>query len=84
VHDLPLGTYLRRRLELQEQVRATEIDLRARPTPPPFAESETTSPAAVGGTPVEILLLLRSIAGPQRSGMVRKEIERQGLATCEK
>ena len=84
VRDLPLGTYLRRRLELQDQALATDLDLRPRPTTPPEPESGTTSPAAIGGTLVEILLLLRTIAGPQHSGMVRKEIERQGLPTCEK
>lgn len=41
------------------------------------------SPAILKGTLVEILLLLRSIAGPQRSGIARKEVERQGLSTCE-
>ena len=84
IHDLPLGTYLRRRLELQDQALATDLDLRAHPTTPPEPESGTTSPAAVRGTLVEILLLLRSIAGPQWSGIVRKEVERQGLPTCEK
>ncbi len=84
VRDLPLGTYLRRRLELQDQALATDLDLGARPTTSPEPERGTTSPAAVRGTLVEILLLLRSIVGPQRSAMVRKEIERQGLPTCEK
>jgi hypothetical protein len=84
VRDLPLGTYLRRRLELQDQALATELDLRARPTTPPEPESGTTSLAAISGTLVEIIYLLRSVAGPQRSAMTRKEIERQGLPSCEK
>ncbi len=84
IRDLPLGTYLRRRLELQDQTLATDLDLRARPATPPEPESGPTSHAALSGTLVEILYLLRSIVGPQRSAMVRKEIERQGLPTCEK
>jgi hypothetical protein len=82
VRDLPLGTYLRRRLEQQDQVLAAEL-LRARPATPPEADRGPTSPAAMRGTLVEMAILLRSIAGPQRSNMARKEVERQGLPTCD-
>jgi hypothetical protein len=84
VSDLPLGTFLRRRLELQDQVLATELDLRARSAKPPEDEGgKTMPPDVMKGTLVEILLLLRSIAGLQRCGMVQKEVERRGLPVCD-
>jgi hypothetical protein len=80
VSELPLGTFLRRRLELQDQALATELDLRARGAKPPDAENgKSQPPPVVTGTLIEILLLLRSIAGPQRSVVAQKEVERQGL-----
>ena len=81
--DLPLGTFLRRRLEHQEQVLATEADLRARSAAPAATENGPTSPAAMRGTLVELILLLRSIAGPERSRVARSEVVRQGLPTCD-
>ena len=33
------------------------------------------------GTLVEVLFLMRTIAGPQKTAMVQKEVERRGLAS---
>ena len=75
-----LAAYLRQRLEQQDRL-ITQLTLQA------VAEQGALSPAhpstAVGppdsGTLVEVLLLLRSIAGPQKSAIVHKEVERCGL-----
>jgi hypothetical protein len=84
VSDLPLGTFLRRRLELQDQVLAAE-DLRGRAAkaPEPEGGEKAMSPVVMTGTLVEILLLLRSIAGLQRCGVAQKEVERRDLPVCE-
>ena len=37
--------------------------------------------ATDSGTLVELLLLLRSLAGPQRSAVAQKEVERRGLSS---
>jgi hypothetical protein len=77
-----LGTHLRHRLEEQDRLVAelalraiTEQDSEAREQP-----SKEPSPGEPG-TLVEVLLLLRSLAGPQKSAMVQKEVERRGLAS---
>jgi hypothetical protein len=84
VRDLPLGTFLRRRLELQDQVLATE-DLRGRAVkaPEPEGGGKAMAPDVMTGTLVEILLLVRSIAGLQRCGMAQKEVERRGFPVCD-
>lgn len=76
-----LGTHLRQRLEEQDRLIA-ELTLRAvaeqsasSPAPPPAA-----SPTGDSGRLVEVLILLRTIAGPQKSAIARKEVERLGLA----
>jgi hypothetical protein len=83
-----LATYLRGRLEQQDQLqehqrqlertltalhRAVEHSASARPAPP--AQSQATPPAIL----VEMLLLLRSLAGPQTATVAQKEVERRGL-----
>jgi len=77
-----LGTYLRQRLEEQDRliaelaIRATsEEDAAARDRPAP------DGPSIASGTLVEVLLLLRSIVGPQKSAMVHREVERLGLSS---
>jgi hypothetical protein len=78
-----LGTYLRQRLEEQDRLVA-ELAIRA------AAEqgASTREPAAAAsasasdsGTLVEVLLLLRSLAGPQKSAVAQKEVERRGLSS---
>ena len=77
-----LGTHLRRRLEEQDRLVA-ELAIRAAVEHSAAAGEQPASsaPASDSGTLVEVLLLLRSIAGPQRSAMVQKEVERRGLSS---
>jgi hypothetical protein len=77
-----LATYLRQRLEHEDRLiaelairAATEQDAATRDRP--AADGSSTD----SGTLVEVLLLLRSIAGPQKSAMVHKEVERLGLSS---
>ncbi len=70
---LPLSVYLRERLDEKDStagaLAAVQLTLERR-----LASAESTV-----GILVELLLLLRGIVGPQRSAMVYKEVERQGL-----
>lgn len=77
---LALGTYLRQRLEEQDRLVA-ELAIRAVTEQAAGREQPTVAaaPAEQPGTLVEVLLLLRSIAGPQKSAMVQKEVERRGM-----
>jgi hypothetical protein len=81
-HDLALGTYLRRRLEQQDEFIENELALRSRLT-------KTTTEAAAQkcsvplGLLVEMLFLLRQLSNPQRSAMVNSEVRRLGLETWE-
>jgi hypothetical protein len=75
-----LGAYMRERLEDLERLEAEVVRLRQ------LLESAVQRPATDGhsqsvppGAFLEMLLLLRSMAGPQNCGMVQKEVERQGL-----
>jgi hypothetical protein len=75
-----LGTYLRRRLELQDRALAAELDRPARGGESPESAKESPMPPpVVAGTLVELLYLLRTIAGPQKSAMVTSEVTRRGL-----
>ena len=77
-----LGTYLRQRLEEQDRTIA-ELSLRnlvAR-NATPRDEPSKGAPAVELGTLVEVLFLMRTIAGPQKTAMVQKEVERRGLAS---
>jgi hypothetical protein len=81
-HRLGLATYVRQRLEQQDRVVA-ELALRAAGELGVAEEepSASTSPPTDSGTLVEVLLILRSIAGPQKSAVAQKEVERRGLAS---
>ncbi len=74
-----VGTHLRQRLEEQDKVIA-ELAIRAATEQ---SASAPTQPSATSGTElatlVELLLIVRSLAGPQRSAIARKEVERRGL-----
>ncbi len=85
-----LATYLRDRLEQQDRFqehqrhlertlaalhRAVEQSASARPSAP--AQSQGMAPAVL----LEMLLLLRSLAGPQAATVAQKEVERRGLKT---
>lgn len=77
-----LGTYLRQRLEEQDRLVA-ELAIRAAAEQGASAREPPASSAAASdsGTIVEVLLLLRSLAGPQKSAVAQKEVERRGLAS---
>ncbi|HUO63711.1 MAG TPA: hypothetical protein VMT97_08415 [Terriglobales bacterium] len=78
-HEMALGSYLRLRLEQQDEFLAGELaklKLAAQPAP-------TTKPDPLAGSILEILMLLRGIVGPEKSRMARKEAERRGLIVVE-
>ncbi len=79
---LALGTYLRQRLEEQDRLVA-ELAIRAAAEQGASSREPAASSvsASDSGTLVEVLLLLRSLAGPQKSGVAQKEVERRGLSS---
>ena len=78
-----MGTYLRRRLEEQDSLVLSLNALRdavehaGAMSAPPAA----TLPPQIQGTLIELLYLLRTIAGPQNTRMVSSEVKRLGLET---
>ncbi len=82
-HDLALGTYLRRRLEQQDQFLENELALRSRLAKPAASEAATQKCSIPIGLLVEMLLMLRHLANPQNSKMVNAEVKRLGLETWE-
>ena len=78
-----LGTYVRRRLEEQDRL-AENLDIlraaveRGAVNNPPQAAA---LPPLLEGAIVELLLLLRQIAGPQKAIIAQKEVERRGLSS---
>jgi len=79
---VPLGAYLRRRLDeqerLAEELGALRAALERRACHQPTSDG---LPAFAPGVLVELLLLLRTIANPQKVAMAQKEVERRGLET---
>jgi hypothetical protein len=77
-----LGTHLRDRLERQDGLIA-ELAIRAAAEHDAAdrGQPNASPPSADSGTLLEVLLLLRSIAGPQKSAMAHKEVERLGLSS---
>jgi len=78
---IPLSTYLRRRLEEEDHIDAElgvlrEVVERCARTP---ASGGQPGPSAPAGLLVELLLLLRALAGPQRAAMAQAEVGRRGL-----
>jgi hypothetical protein len=78
--DMGLSTYLRQRLQKSDELlgelaalrRAVERATATVAAPAPAA------PAVSPGTLIEILLLLRSLVGPQKATVAQKEVERRG------
>ncbi len=73
---MALGAYLRQLIDEHEQVAAALDELRASVERGVGEKRERALNAAL----LEILLILRDIAGPQRSRVAHKEVERQGFA----
>src|SRR6266496_4337126 len=79
-HDLALGTYLRRRLEQQDQFLENELALRSRVAGAASSENASgTRCSAPVGLFVEILFILRQIVSPQKSAIAHSEVKRLGL-----
>jgi hypothetical protein len=81
---MALGAYLRERLEQQDAIADELAGLRraieeGAPSRPP----ERAAPGATAGldqaVALEMLLILRQLAGPQRATLAQKEVERRGL-----
>jgi hypothetical protein len=78
---MALGSYLRFRLEERDQLAAEVAQLRTLllavgPHPGPEAEKSQPIPPE---TFLEMLLMLRALAGPQKALMAEKEVERLGI-----
>jgi len=76
---LPLGAYLRQLLEEHEQVATALAELRASLERGVGDKRENPAPSTSQAAVLEMLLILRQMAGPQRAGIARAEVERQGL-----
>ena len=75
-----VGTYVRRRLEDDESLTAKLDVVRAAVERGTKASAPAAAlPPLLEGAIVELLLLLRQIAGPQKALIAQKEIERRGL-----
>jgi len=80
-HEMALGSYLRLRLEQQDEFLASELaklKLAAQPAPAAKPEHEPFS-----GTFLEMVMILRMIVGPEKSRIAHKEAERRGLPFVE-
>jgi hypothetical protein len=75
-----LGTHLRHRLEEQDRLIA-ELAIRAASEQAATAAEQPKEPASTNesGTMVEMLLILRSLAGPRTSAIAQAEVERRGM-----
>ena len=79
--DMALGSYLRWRLEQQDQFLAAEAAMLKRSVSHAPDTAQAPPPTLPPGLFVELLLLLRSLCGPQKAAVAQKEVERRGLET---
>lgn len=82
-HDLALGTYLRRRLERQDEFLENELALRSRLGAPASANAAGPRCSVPIGLLVEMLFILRQIVSPQKSAIAHSEVKRLGFETWE-
>ncbi len=81
-HGMALGSYLRQRLENPVQLEDELAALRRAVERVGAGEADAEDSPATRLQPgilVEMLLLLRALAGPQKAGLAQKEVERRGL-----
>ena len=80
-HEMALGSYLRLRLEHQDEFLAGELaklKLAAQPAPAARPDHDPLS-----GTLLQMLILLRMLVGPEKTRIAGKEAERRGLTLLE-
>lgn len=79
---VPLATLLRRRLEEQDEI-AVELAALRRAVERSFPERAELleEPSSPPGALLEALILLRGLAGLQKTTIAQKEVERRGLET---
>lgn len=78
--EMALGSYLRLRLERQDEFLAGELaklKLAAQPAP------ARPDHDPLSGSVLEMLMLLRMLAGPEKSRVASREAERRGLTVVE-
>ncbi len=73
---IALSTFLRQRLERQDEYLDSELALRARPTAAPEA---IPAPPLPPSAHLEMLMVLRQIASPQKVEAARAEVRRLGF-----
>ncbi len=80
-HEMPLAAYLRLRVEKWDQLESELTALRRAVERMGKGGGEPNSRGTElqPGVLVEMLLLLRALAGPQKAGIAQKEVERRGL-----
>jgi hypothetical protein len=81
-HGMALASFLRQRLENPVQVEAELAALRRAVERVGASEADAKdgrNARLQPGVLVEMLLLLRALAGPQKAGLAQKEVERRGL-----
>lgn len=90
---IPVSTYLRDRLELEDrtieelsEIRASigdMADMLAQVQSRPEGTASAASGGMPAGTQIEMLLLLRAMAGVQKANMISAEVKRLGLETID-
>lgn len=81
---MALGAYLRERLEQRDAIADELAGLRRaveeRALTRPLERAEAGATAGLDqAVALEMLLILRQVAGPQRASIAQKEVERRGL-----
>jgi hypothetical protein len=76
---LTLSAYLRQRLDERDHLADELAALRAALERAATSASGSGTPAYAGGVLVELLYMVRQIAGPQKAAIAHSEVERRGL-----